>query len=826
MKSRVFTISVVAIVAASCSQFSNNPVSKAWHNTNAKFNSLIIAREGMKYAEKGINRNYTENYSGLLPVLMPIDSTLLESSGGDALNFGNMGAGGLGNANSGGLGQSFGNTQVSENSLRRDLGNGNSASISTFGNSSGGLNTQQNRSSGFQQTQQGLGNVQNGLNAAEDIGKKTGFDILTGSPKTQIDEVIKKTSLIAERHSNSKYLDEAYLLLGKARMYKGDFLNAIEIFKYLNTTGKDENQKHAAMIWLMRAYTEQKDYPSALKVAESLKESNLNDKNTADYYLVKAYLHQRQEEYPISVAIIEEALKLMSKSEKKARVHFAAGQMYDYLKRPDLALPHYQAVANNRPNYDLEFYARLNALLASASKRGSSVNIQESFAQMLKDRKNSDLKDKIYATMGKLEVKKGDYQKAIQYFNSSIQNATNNPTQKAFSYLELAELHYNQLQKYSDASLYYDSTLVELPKNSPDYERITRRAMSLSDFVKYRNTIILEDSLQKLAAMNPLALDQTLERAIKQKQEEEKKQLELAQKLAAKSNTAAISVSNSNEKRWVLYDPIQVSRGKTEFMQIWGSRQLDDNWRRRDKEAGSISVKIERSVVGSEAPKVDSQASKEEAEKQKALAEAKAMEDKKKEMMAAIPTTPEKLAASKKKVEEAYYHLGKIYKLQFNEPDNARDAFTTLLFRFPETQHEPEALYFLTLLSDNQASSPFRQTLMTKYPTSTYARQLLRGNTQVTSDTESKAHTVYSQAFKMYENESFDSALIMAEEGLVTYTGTSIEDKFAMLRIILLAKTEKKELYVQGLKDFIQGYPSSNLLAKAVQMLSIVDTKN
>jgi hypothetical protein len=78
----------------------------------------------------------------------------------------------------------------------------------------------------------------------------------------------------------------------------------------------------------------------------------------------------------------------------------------------------------------------------------------------------------------------------------------------------------------------------------------------------------------------------------------------------------------------------------------------------------------------------------------------------------------------------------------------------------------------------------------------------------------------------MYENESFDSALIMAEEGLVTYTGTSVEDKFAMLRIILLAKTEKKELYVQGLKDFIQGYPSSNLLAKAVQMLSVVETKN
>ncbi len=818
---------------AGCSQFSNNPVSKAWHNTNAKFNSLIIAREGMKYAEKGINRNYTDNYSGIIPILLPIDSTLLESSGKD--NFGGFG----------GMNGAGGNTQITENGLRRELGNGNSASLSTFGGndsfgnqnsqlgnnaSMGGRgdrnnNAQMGAGGGMSQGMNALNNVQNGANQVEDVAKKTGFDILAGTPKTQMEEVIKKTSLIAERHSNSKYLDESYLLLGKARLYKGDLLNAIEIFKYINSTGTNPNQKHAALIMLMRAYIEQKDYPSALKVAETLKEENLNDKNTADYYLTKAYLHQQNGEYAVSTALLDEAVKLMKRSSKKARVHYAAGQMYEKLNRSDKALPHYEDVANNRPDYDLEFFANLNALLASASRRGSTVNVNDSFQRMLKDRKNSDLKDKIYFTMGKLEIKKMNFPKAIEYLNSSVRNASANPTQKAYSYLELAELHYDKLQKYKEASQYFDSTMIELPKNNPDYERIKRRSESLADFVKYRNTITLEDSLQRLAMMNPLALDQLLEKTIKQQQEDAKKQVELEEKAAAvRKAQAANNAPVGVERRWILYDPMQLSQGKMEFSQLWGNRPNEDNWRRKDKEAGTISMKIERGVVGKDdavAPKL----SKEDIEKINAQKDAKELEDKKKTMMATIPTTPEMLVASKKKVEEAYYYLGKIYKLQFNEPDNARETFQTLLAKYPNTQYEAESLYFLTLLSENQSSNPFRQALMSKYPTSTYTRQLLRGNTQVTSDTESKAQTVYNQAFKMYENESYDSALILAEEGLVAYTGTSIEDKFAMLRVILLAKTEKKDEYIQGLKDFIQGYSSSNLLAKAVGMLEIVNGK-
>ncbi|MGK0138647.1 MAG: hypothetical protein ACI9DJ_002103, partial [Algoriphagus sp.] len=78
----------------------------------------------------------------------------------------------------------------------------------------------------------------------------------TAVAKEELDEVIRLTSLIAERHSNSKYLDRSYLLLGKARLFSGDIINGIEVFKYLNAKNSSETAKQQALIWLMRAYIE------------------------------------------------------------------------------------------------------------------------------------------------------------------------------------------------------------------------------------------------------------------------------------------------------------------------------------------------------------------------------------------------------------------------------------------------------------------------------------------------------------------------------------------------------------------------------------------
>ena len=64
-----------------CSQNSSSPLAVGFHNVNAKYNALFQANIKLKEVEKGLFDAYKDNYSQLLPVLIPIDS----NSGSGAL---------------------------------------------------------------------------------------------------------------------------------------------------------------------------------------------------------------------------------------------------------------------------------------------------------------------------------------------------------------------------------------------------------------------------------------------------------------------------------------------------------------------------------------------------------------------------------------------------------------------------------------------------------------------------------------------------------------------------------------------------------------------
>ncbi len=710
-------ILLVGLTILGCSQFSNSPTSKAWHNLNAKYNASIDASDYYRYALYKIDSTYLNDFSRTLPILPGIDSN---------------------------------HTVVS---------------------------------------------------------------------KPELDEVIRLTSLVAERHSNSKHVDDSYLLLGKARLYQEDFLNAIEVFKYLNSNPKREESRHAALIWLMRAYMENKEINKATEVSELIKQFNLSKTNKADYFLIQAAFHQRQGENALAVVFLEEALKYMKKSTQKARAHFIAGQLYRDLGRGSLARTNWKKVLKNKPTYELEFNTGIELLMLS-SDLGANANA--TFAKMLEDRKNTDLKDKIYYKMGQVKEEKGLYREAVKDYSSSVQ-ISNDATQKANAYLRIAEIYYGKLQNYELAASYYDSTLSHMNQRMPDYNKVSEKAKSLASFVQYQKVLVKEDSLQKLAAMNPLALEQKLEEIISEEEKKEKRLSEEAKALEEANKRKAISgnSASSGSSQWFFYDQVKLTQARAEFIREWGNRPLEDNWRRKDKELGSISFQVQKGVVGVD-DVVDNQEEEKAKEEAKRLAE---FEAKKQAMLSKVPTGPQAIALSKLRQEEAYYQIGKIYRLQFNEIEKAKETFTILLNKFPDSKYEQEVLYFMALMADNKIANPYKTALIDKYPLSSYARQLKRGEVNITAGTESNAQKAYTDLFNEYKAGNFATALEMANKALYDYTGTALEDKIAMMRILLLSKNNKNNEYRIALMDFIRSYPSSDLKPRVTDMLAAL-TKN
>jgi outer membrane protein assembly factor BamD (BamD/ComL family) len=636
-----------------------------------------------------------------------------------------------------------------------------------------------------------------------------------GAVSEQLTAIIKKASLVVERHQNSKWLDDAYVMIGKARLLKQDYKNAIETFKYVNTNATSDKARDAALIGLMRAYTEQGEYQTALRVAELLREEPLNNENTRDFYLTKAYLHQLKEEYKTSVAILEEALPYMKKNEQKARVLFAAGQMYEFLEDKNNASEMYLAVNKSRPSYDLNFYAKLNNALVLGQTEG--------FQKLLKDSKNKDLQDKIFEAMSSVEMRKGNSKDGMKLLQASAQNSQNQK-QLPYTFLKLADLAYNKLKNYEMAAAYYDSTASLLPQTDPAYKRVVDKQRSLRDFVIQSNIIKTEDSLQKLAFMNPAQLDKVLEKVVLDKIAKEAADLKKAQDIVsrglqqqAEKNKEAFA--DPNKPTWYFTNPIAQQQGKTTFSTVWGTRQLEDNWRRSNKDnalsfenqAGNTQSGNNLNLKGLS---VNQNAGGIKAE----VAELKTK----------IPFSKEALMQSKKRKEDASFELGKIYKFKLNEPRNAVITFEHFITDFPQSTHEPEALYLLCLLNeDNPAGKEtYRKKLMKDYEDSYFARLLNRTSSEtLTTGKESEAQKLYAEAYGYFSQNNFTDALTFVETGLKQYPNSQIEDKFVFLKALLTAKTQTVEIYQKALKNFITDYPKSQLIAMAKERLEAVEKK-
>ncbi|WP_266367543.1 type IX secretion system periplasmic lipoprotein PorW/SprE [Tellurirhabdus rosea] len=633
--------------------------------------------------------------------------------------------------------------------------------------------------------------------------------------RAQLDDAIKKASMVAERHQNSKWLDDSYVLLGKARLLRQDYINATEVFKYVNTKGRGEAEKHEALVGLMRAYVEQGDYSNALNVAEYLRAQPLSKENTRDYYLTKAYLHQRRGENAVAAALLEETFPLLDQGEATARLHLIAGQLQEQLGKPELARKHFAAVQRNRPSYEQSFYADIYLMDPDPKVSQPRLN------RMLSDRKNADLKDKIYLTMGQQEARRGNYPQAILYWQQAIQVGAANTAQIPFTYLEMAGLYADKLHDYGKAKAYYDSTLALLPPQSPNFADVQKRKKVLDEFVRFQSTITLEDSLQQLARLNPAALDRRLDQLVESRWQEQQRQQADAERIVGQATAAGGPAATSDidpMQKWHLYNPTTISQGRIEFIQKWGNRPLEDNWRRDANESQLTTETMAANSSGGQngIPEAAAPGTLSDADRRA----------RKEQLYASIPLTPDALRLSNQRLEESMYNLGKLYKISLNQPEKSIATFSDLLTRFPATSYKPE-IYYLQMLSHDQLKQPssWKEKLLAEFPASSYARQLTKvaASAQQPQGAESTAQRAYADIYALYQANQATEALARAEATQSLTTGTTVDDKLALLRAMLIGKVRGTEAYRQALAEFVRDYPASPLLSRVKEMQAAAD---
>ena len=529
-------------------------------------------------------------------------------------------------------------------------------------------------------------------------------------------------------------------------------------------------------------------------------------------------MYQRREDLNNMVMNLVEAAPLMSLNEGSAKIYFIIGQVYQELGFTAEAYNNYQRCVKNNPDYELSFYASLNmAQVFELARSNDLKKVRRYYQKILRDRKNKEFRDKIYYEMAGFELKQGDLELAIEYYEASVAASVGNQRQKAYSYLQLGLINYDTLKDFSKAKAYYDSTMMVLPQDEPEYEAIQERQQILEEFVAQLNTIELQDSLLTLAGMDSVELSALLDTVIvseerKALEEEEKRLQQEAQFAGRNIFDEPESLTAQAGATWYFYNTSAVSAGQSEFIRRWGNRPLEDHWRRSNKDA---QIMANNEEITNETDSVTVEDSEESIEEIRAA--------KKEAYYATIPFSPEQKEVADSLIEVSYYNLGNIYNFQLEEKVNSYQTFETLIERYPITPYLPEVLYQLYLIYtelDHPNAQLNRDRLLNEFPHSTYAKTLLNPQYRQEFDAQAKKmREEYKVAYELYQMHYYDSARAMVEASLATTPENSFTDNLTLLGIMITGQTSDLYSYRFALENFIKEFPDSELNEYAQKLL-------
>ncbi|MDR6237201.1 type IX secretion system periplasmic lipoprotein PorW/SprE [Aureibacter tunicatorum] len=665
------------------------------------------------------------------------------------------------------------------------------------------------------------------------------------SQKEKIEDIIIKASLSIQRHPDSKWMDDCYILVGISRIYLSEFPNAIETFKFVNTKSNDDNAKHQALIKLMYAFTVNKEYNNARAVEDHLRKAKFNEKNKKDFLITRAYLYQQLEDYPKVADYLTEAAPMLKKSDRKARLLFILGQVNQEILRDAEAYASYRACLKSNPSYELTFHSKLNmAQVATLENFKNIAKIEKYFKKLLKDPKNEEYKDKIHYEIGRFAQKQGDLDKAIYNYEQSVQVSKNNNKQKGYSYWKLGLIYYDEMREFNIAKAYYDSILQVLPKEDENYLAIEGRHEILERFVVEYDIIQENDSLLKLAEMDSITLANKIEGIIQKEEEEAKEERRRKRREEAlanantgnnsnfldpfNKNTGNFGLNNTTSSGdWYFYDMTAVSMGQNEFKRQWGKRELQDSWHRME----AIKANRANAEATSEENEQEQIA---EAEKPEETIKSKkdrenARVDRFKTLYANIPFSQNQKQACLDKMEVAYYELGKIYHFDLHDTTHASQTFGTLTETYPSSEYRPESLYMIYLLNnnniDNELANSAKNTILTEYPNSIYAKLIHNPKYREESNAQNeKLKVVYANAYQFYQIDSLNDAIkiIQSVKSNPENSGLPAMDKIELLDILILGKKSGRFAYQHALQEYIDKHPEGTMTEYAQKLLQTV----
>ncbi|WP_370453917.1 type IX secretion system periplasmic lipoprotein PorW/SprE [Flavobacterium sp. RSP15] len=655
--------------------------------------------------------------------------------------------------------------------------------------------------------------------------KNTDFELA----EAKATKAIQKHSMnIGGREKNSQ-IDEAYLMLGKARYYDQRFVPALDAFNYILYKYPNSSKIYEAKIWREKTNMRLGNDALVIKnISKLVEDHDLKNQVFADANALLAASFFNLEEKDSAVAKIKNAIEYTKINQEKARYRFVLGQLYQGLGYKDSAVASYQSVIDMNRKSERRFVIQAHAKKAELFdyEKGDFNSFVETYDELIEDRENRPYKDMIFHQMAVFYDKQNRQEQALDFYNASLKTSSKDTYLVASNYRNLGNLYFRNAD-YPVAAKYYDSTLVKLNTKSREFNKIQKIRSNLDEVILYEALAKRNDSILNVVAMNPVDRQTYFEKYIVQlKEKEEVKRLLAEQNKAKQENIERNNSIGSGDPAsdqesakpirispmmpptipsettqsagsFYFYNPTTVAFGKVDFKKNWGERTLNGNWRLSSGNAnptlGAASVEDSQSV-------------------EKKTESNKIIEEHTPDFyLKQLPTAQIEVDSIAKERNFAYYQLGIIYKEKFKENSLAIAKLEQLLNNNPEEKLVLPAMYNLYKLyqiTDVNMATTMKKEITIRFPDSRYAQIINNTNPDAISQTETP-ESVYAKWYKAFQEEQFIAVIEHSDSLITQFSGEDIVSKFELLKASAIGKLKGVTAYKNALQEVADNYPNS-----------------
>ena len=638
-------------------------------------------------------------------------------------------------------------------------------------------------------------------------------------------KTISKYSVLVSGVEKNKKIFDAYMLLAKARMYQGKYLESLDALSYIFNTMSKDKRLPLAKIYQAANYSKMKEYYRADEVFRNLEEDPKIKLSREQLRILKVYQADNFLKWgkkELAAEVLEDAFTYNKNRKTKSRIAFLRGQILAGLGKKSEARESFAAAYKYANSYEFEVKSQIEIAKTFDGKADSYDEAMAYLDKIAKKGTYASRKNELYYASGLVAASATKDSIADSFFRKALKEKQSDPQIRGLTYSELAKKYFAK-DDYLTAGIYYDSALAVMTYK-PEKDRLTELTANIKKLSKNYYIVKKNDSILALTKMTDAEKRDYFTKYIdKIKQKEAAAELEKRKAERSKGfdnsdyNANSIFANNSTDSNsfqnfgintggstFYFANSNNIPRGENAFRQVWGSRTLQDNWRYSAKAATIEDMKNE------------------------ALGIANVPDPRRLEpefYIEKIPTSKQELDNLKKQRDTASLGMGRMYENFFGNTKLATNTLYDLVDSKPDEETDLMALYNIFIF--NYEKNPTdaeraKQIILQKYPYTSYAEFVKNPKSKDFNKSTESVEKLYADAYKLYLTEKYTESSAMIDKAIADNPKDALVPKFYLLNAYNSGKTAGKEIMILQLEQIALNYGNTPEGKKAKDLLKFL----